>query len=238
MIRRCSALIDQPFSMNRAARWSRSSGCVGGSLLMPKSPGVATKGVPRWCIQTRLTRARAVSGLSGLAMARASSSRPLPSTNGFRSTPLNTARNRRGTGSPRLLGLPRTEDTRLDRRGCVFQAHDPRRRRRHWSATVARRYATLGIWLARDGRATAPGRRKDPTARWLGYPGRGTPGATTPRPVLAAARASVRRACAARGVLPDLLDAVQQPRVDPRRLGQRSGRLVGQGSGDHRIDGT
>ena len=63
MIRRWSALSDQPSSMNVAARWSSSSGWVGGSLRRPKSPGVATRGVPKWCIQTRLTSTRAVSGI-------------------------------------------------------------------------------------------------------------------------------------------------------------------------------
>ena len=48
----------------RAARWSSSSGWVGGSLRRPKSPGVATRAVPKWCSQTRLTSTRAVRGLS------------------------------------------------------------------------------------------------------------------------------------------------------------------------------
>ena len=44
---------------------------------MPKSSVVCTSGSPKWCSQTRLTRTRAVSGLSGAVMARARSSRPL-----------------------------------------------------------------------------------------------------------------------------------------------------------------
>ena len=44
---------------------------MGGSLRRPKSPGVATSGVPKWCIQTRFTIDRAVSGLSREVMARA-----------------------------------------------------------------------------------------------------------------------------------------------------------------------
>ena len=50
---------------------------------------------------------RAVSGLSLSAMACASSSRPLPSWNGWRSGPASTSRNCRGTTGPGLFGLPR-----------------------------------------------------------------------------------------------------------------------------------
>ena len=45
---------------------------------VPKLLGVPTRPLPKWCCQTRLTITRAVSGLSLLAMASASSSRPLP----------------------------------------------------------------------------------------------------------------------------------------------------------------
>ena len=50
--------------MKRDASQSSSSGCVGGSPCRPKSPGVRTRPWPKWCIQTRLTITRAVSGLS------------------------------------------------------------------------------------------------------------------------------------------------------------------------------
>ena len=47
MISRCSHFSDQPCSMNRAARSSSSSGCVGFSPCTPKSLGVATSGLPK-----------------------------------------------------------------------------------------------------------------------------------------------------------------------------------------------
>ena len=40
------------------------AGATGGVLRVPKSLGVETIGSPKWCIQTRLTMTRLVSGLS------------------------------------------------------------------------------------------------------------------------------------------------------------------------------
>ena len=81
---RWSFFTDQPSRTNWTASQSSSSGCVGGSERVPKSLGVRTSPSPKWPAQTRLTRTRAVSGLSGLAIVLASSSRPLPSVNGLR----------------------------------------------------------------------------------------------------------------------------------------------------------
>ena len=50
---------------------------MGSSPCDPKSLGVATSGLPKWYIQTRLAITRAVRGLSGWTMAWASSRRPL-----------------------------------------------------------------------------------------------------------------------------------------------------------------
>ena len=236
MIRRWSALIDQPSSMKRAARWSSSSGWVGGSLRRPKSPGVATRGVPKWCIQTRLTRARAVSGLSRQAIARASSSRPLPSRNGFRSAPDSTARNRRGTGSPRLLGLPRRKtrgstgvgaSSRLIARGGApgpVVSHFCTAFRSSWSLACE----------GRSGKSPRSPKGHDDIGRavraveHLAQRLQSRHGKRLRRPPVE------RRAVAA--VLPELLDLVQQLTVDPRRLGQRSRRLRGQGMHDQGID--
>ena len=78
-------------------------------LRVPKSLGVDTIGSPKWCIQTRLTMTRAVSGFSGAVIACARSSRPLPWENGRRPRPARTLRNCRGTRSPGCDGLPRTK---------------------------------------------------------------------------------------------------------------------------------
>ena len=43
--------------------------------LRPKSKTVGTRGEPEWCIQIWLTATRAVSGLSGSVIQRASASR-------------------------------------------------------------------------------------------------------------------------------------------------------------------
>jgi hypothetical protein len=56
---------------------------VGGADWLPRSSGVETKPVPKCCCQTRFTRTRAVRGFVGLAIARARSSRPLPSLKGI-----------------------------------------------------------------------------------------------------------------------------------------------------------
>jgi hypothetical protein len=58
-----------------------------------------------------------VRGLSGLAMAWASSKRPLPWRKGCRFSPAITRKNRRGTSSPWLAGLPRRNTRALDARG-------------------------------------------------------------------------------------------------------------------------
>src|SRR5438309_6059830 len=69
--------------------------------------GVQTCALPIWCIQTRLTQTRAVSGLAGSTIARAISRRPLPVENGLGFCPEVTERNRRGTSSPGFAGFPR-----------------------------------------------------------------------------------------------------------------------------------
>ena len=51
--------------MNATARWSSSSGWLGGWPAAPKLSGVGTSPRPNRCSQTRLTITRAVSGLSG-----------------------------------------------------------------------------------------------------------------------------------------------------------------------------
>ena len=107
MIRRCSALIDQPSSMNAAAS---SVEQLGVGRRVAAEAEVAGRGRPApgrsAAVQTRLTITRAVSGLFGSAIARASSSRPLPFWNGVRSGPDRTLRNRRGTGLPGRPGCP------------------------------------------------------------------------------------------------------------------------------------
>ena len=65
MIFLCMALIDQPESMNSPASQSSSSGWVGGVPRRPKSDGVGTIGLPKWCCQMRLTITRAVRALAG-----------------------------------------------------------------------------------------------------------------------------------------------------------------------------
>ena len=121
--------------MNERARSSSSSGCEGGSLRRPKSLGVVTSPAPKCQCQTRLTSTRAVSGLRGSTMARASSSRPLPFWNGLRSAPARTLRNCRGTGLAGPAGVAAEEDMRIDRLGCVAHDHRPgndRPRSRSW----------------------------------------------------------------------------------------------------------
>ena len=95
--------------MSRAARSSSSSGCVGGLLRVPKSLGVETRGSPKWCIQTRLTMTRLVSGLSG-GRDRASEIEPSAAMGEGRGVFAGEERrNRRGTRSPGWEGFPRTK---------------------------------------------------------------------------------------------------------------------------------
>ena len=79
MIRRCIALIDQPEARKSAASQSSSSGWVGGVPRRPKSEGVGTIGLPKWCCQIRLTITRAARSRGGPSVSqRARASRPLP----------------------------------------------------------------------------------------------------------------------------------------------------------------
>ena len=112
---RCSFLTDQPSSMKRRRPGSRATRDASAARRAGRSRSASAPGRwPKWCSQTRLTMTRAVSGLSLLAMARASSSRPLPSVNGLRGSPASTSRNCRGTAGPRLFGLPRRKTS-----GCT-----------------------------------------------------------------------------------------------------------------------
>src|SRR5262249_59432553 len=61
-ISRCSALSDQPEATKRVARWSSSSGCVGGSPSLPKLLDVRTSPLPQGCGQARLTLPRGAAG--------------------------------------------------------------------------------------------------------------------------------------------------------------------------------
>ena len=129
MIRRCSALIDQPLGHERARPGGRAARDASAGRSAGRSRwACATSGAPKWCIQTRLTITRAVSGLSGRTIARASSSRPLPSRNGLRSGPAST-----GEEPPRDRLARAARDCRGGRRagstgvGDVFQDHRPRR---------------------------------------------------------------------------------------------------------------
>ena len=81
---------------------------MGGGVRTPKSLGVSTSGWPKTCSHKRFTITRAVSGLVGLAMASASSRRPLPSVNGRRGAVERISRNWRGTVLPGRPGLPRS----------------------------------------------------------------------------------------------------------------------------------
>ena len=54
----------QPRFMNSTASQSSSSGCVGGSPILPKFSSVATMPRPKCFCQRRLTMTRAVSGFS------------------------------------------------------------------------------------------------------------------------------------------------------------------------------
>ena len=62
---RKSAFTSQPDSRNSTASQSSSFGCDGSSPVMPKSPAVGTRPVPKTSCQKRLTVTRAVSGWSG-----------------------------------------------------------------------------------------------------------------------------------------------------------------------------
>ena len=68
--------------MKRVARSSSSAWFVGSAPECPKLLGVETSGSPKNSAHTRFTSTRAVSGLSRLAIASASSRRPLPSVKG------------------------------------------------------------------------------------------------------------------------------------------------------------
>ena len=79
---------------------------------------------------------------------------------GFRSAPARTARNRRGAGSPRLLGLPRRKTRDSIGVGVSSTLKALAVLPARWSATFARHYAALAAWLAKGGRARGPGRRR------------------------------------------------------------------------------
>ena len=125
MISRCSALSDQPPCDEPGGQVVEQLGCEGGLLRVPKSLGVETSGSPKWCIQTRLTMTRPVSGLSAAVMARARSSRPLPWANGVGCSPARMRRNCRGTRSPGWDGIAADEDARVVRLGRVVQRPSP-----------------------------------------------------------------------------------------------------------------
>src|SRR5213083_2645974 len=113
---RCKCFKLQPELMNSDASQSSNSGCVGGSLRVPKSEGDATSGSPKCSIQTRFTSTRAVSGLAGEAIARASSRRPLPCVNGCGTPPLNTCRKARRISALENMWRVRLGQVRHDHR--------------------------------------------------------------------------------------------------------------------------
>ena len=108
---RCNSLIDQPRSTNVVASQSNRAGCDGGSLRKPKSLGVRTNPSRKWCIHTRFTITRAVSGLSLATIRRASAKRPLPFPNGASLSDAKNFGNRRATCGPWRLGFPRRNTT-------------------------------------------------------------------------------------------------------------------------------
>src|SRR6187401_2554113 len=80
MISRCMAFMLQPLRTNSVASQSRSFGCEGGRPLRPKFDGLATKPLPKWFIQIRLTMTLAVRGWLGCTSQRARANRrPLDS---------------------------------------------------------------------------------------------------------------------------------------------------------------
>ena len=131
---------------------------------VPKSLGVRTSPAPKWCIQTRLTITRAVSGLAGSAIAWASSSRPLPSANGLRSSPARTARNCRGTSAPCVAGLPRWKTRGVGRVGAIDQDDGVRRARPATGSASGRRPPAASTaprrrWSGRTTRCSRSARR-------------------------------------------------------------------------------
>ena len=74
-MRRCRCFKLQPWSMKSLASQSSSSGWDGGSPCRPKSLGVRTSASPKCQPQTRLTRTRAVRGLSAAVNQVASAAR-------------------------------------------------------------------------------------------------------------------------------------------------------------------
>ena len=137
----------------RVASQSSNSGCVGASPRRPKSPGVATSALPKWCIQTRLTNTRAVSGLSFETIALG------------QFQPAAAVRERLAVGAGDLQELPRhrlagpagvaaVEDARVVGSRRIVQHHRPRRPLRRASSR-ARAGASGTRPASRDrGRAT------------------------------------------------------------------------------------
>ena len=74
-ISRWIGFICQPSILSSAASQSSKPGIVGGFPLRPKSNTDGTSGVSKWCIQIWLIAIRAVSGLSGWVIQRASARR-------------------------------------------------------------------------------------------------------------------------------------------------------------------
>ena len=196
----------------------------------------ATSGAPKWCIQTRLTITRAVSGLFGSTIALASSSRPLPSRNGLRSDPASTAGNCRGTASPRLCGLPRRK-TRGST-GCGRSSSDHRPRGGPGAARPplldGLRSSFSSACDARSG-----SRSRSPIGfigTFGGRPGRGTPAGAPPGPGRATGRARSRSHGAAGVLLPDLLGRVEQATNTSAAASASDSAAVGQGPRDQRVD--
>ena len=125
MIRRCIALIDQPEATKSAASHSSSSGWVGGVPRRPKSEGVGTIGLPKWCCQIRLTITRAVRCRGGPsvsqraraepAAARRRAGRCVPSGSRTFGTPRGTTA-RRACAGRRRSGASRRSARRRGRR--------------------------------------------------------------------------------------------------------------------------
>ena len=163
---------------------------------MPKSLGVRTRPSPKWCSQTRLTITRAVSGLSWLAIAWASSSRPLP----LRER-LAASRRRGPTGTAAAPPRPGC-------RGCRGRRRAGRAGSGASSSTIARGGAPgllapnsstfrCSAWycsrVSRRSSRGSVGLRRPPAAS----PGRAAPGGAPPRSASGSALAACRTSRAA-----------------------------------------
>src|SRR3954452_13084328 len=110
--------------MNARASQSSSSGWVGGAPRSPKSDGVGTIGLPKWCCQIRLTITRAARGRGGPSVShRARARRTLPDSGRAAPAAPRLGQVDGAVGFEDLRDAARDDRTRLARLAADLELH-------------------------------------------------------------------------------------------------------------------